>query len=285
MPARGALHGITNAATSGAAKSLPRTGLLSVGQHARKVFIDNILNRVTTNYSQELRTQATKKLFYGDSAPFFALVGVSLASGAGVLTKEDELEGVCWEIREAAGRLQASWNYDEISESLNSDFNIDKLDVGPAIAKGCAAVVYSAGFKNASNNSTSIETPALDATHDAEAAAAMARGSAATPLQQQSFYPELMSPIQNMSRFVHNFGSSMDNLNELYNQNSAAAAFVAERRARRTSDMEEENMQKLDNDLLSDRNAGFSGISSGMQGLVRINLYMFYAILKILLNF
>lgn len=197
-----------------------------------------------------------------------------MASGAGVLTKEDELEGVCWEIREAAGRLQASWNCDEISESFSSDFNVDKLDVGPAIAKGCAAVVYSAAFKNGGNHPTSIEIPALDATHDAEAAAAMARGTVATPLQQQSLHPELMSPIQNMSRFVHNFGSSMDNLNELYNQNSAAAAFVAERRARHTNDMVEENIQKLDTDLISDRNAGFSGISSGMQGLVRINMYL-----------
>lgn len=39
------------------------------------------------------------RILYGDSAPFFALVGVSLASGTGILTKEDELEGVCWEIR------------------------------------------------------------------------------------------------------------------------------------------------------------------------------------------
>lgn len=39
------------------------------------------------------------RFFYGDSVPFFALVGVSLASGTGILTKEDELEGVCWEIR------------------------------------------------------------------------------------------------------------------------------------------------------------------------------------------
>uniref|UniRef100_W8BGA2 non-specific serine/threonine protein kinase n=1 Tax=Ceratitis capitata TaxID=7213 RepID=W8BGA2_CERCA len=267
LQVKGALHGIANTNTSGAAKSLPRTGLLSVGQHARKVFIDNILNRVTTNYSQDLRTQATKKLFYGDSAPFFALVGVSLASGAGVLTKEDELEGVCWEIREAAGRLQASWNCDEISETLNSDFNIDKLDVGPAIAKGCAAVVYSAAFKNTHPVSAAVETPLLDATHDAQAAAALAQASAATRLQQQSFQPELMSPIQNMSRFVHNFGTSMDNLNELYNQNSAAAAFVAQRKAQG----EEENMQKLVDDLDSDSNAGFSGISSGMQGLQPID--------------
>ncbi|XP_036339084.1 serine/threonine-protein kinase PINK1, mitochondrial [Rhagoletis pomonella] len=268
---KGVLNGVTNASSSVASKSLPRTGILSVGQHARKVFIDNILNRVTTNYSHDLRTQATKKLFYGDSAPFFALVGVSLASGAGVLTKDDELEGVCWEIREAAGRLQSSWNYDEISETLNSDFSIDKLDVGPAIAKGCAAVVYSAAFKNETSASGTTEIPALDATHDAEAAAAMARGSATTPLRQQSFYPELMSPMQNMSRFVHNFGSSMDNLNELYNQNSAAAAFVAERRAHCAADVQEENIQKLEGDFNNDVNAGFSGISSGMQGLQSID--------------
>lgn len=39
------------------------------------------------------------RIFFGDSGPFFALVGVSLASGAGLITKEEELEGVCFEIR------------------------------------------------------------------------------------------------------------------------------------------------------------------------------------------
>lgn len=39
------------------------------------------------------------RLMFGDSTPFFALVGVSLASGDGMLTKDDELEAVCWEIR------------------------------------------------------------------------------------------------------------------------------------------------------------------------------------------
>lgn len=47
-----------------------------------------------------MRRRATSRLLFGgDSAPFFALVGISLASGSGILTKEDELEGVCWEIR------------------------------------------------------------------------------------------------------------------------------------------------------------------------------------------
>lgn len=45
------------------------------------------------------------RFFYGDSVPFFALVGVSLASGTGILTKEDELEGVCWEIRVSIDHL------------------------------------------------------------------------------------------------------------------------------------------------------------------------------------
>lgn len=39
------------------------------------------------------------RFLYGDSTTFFALIGISLASGTGILTKDDELEGVCWEIR------------------------------------------------------------------------------------------------------------------------------------------------------------------------------------------
>lgn len=39
------------------------------------------------------------RFLYGDSAPFFALIGVSLASGTGFLSKDDELEGICHEIR------------------------------------------------------------------------------------------------------------------------------------------------------------------------------------------
>ena len=38
------------------------------------------------------------QLCLGNSAPFLALVGVSLASGSGLITKEDELECVCREV-------------------------------------------------------------------------------------------------------------------------------------------------------------------------------------------
>lgn len=222
LSAAGSASGST--ATEHLAASVPRSsGIFRFGQHARKLFIDNILNRVTTTYSAELRNQATKKLFYGDSAPFFALVGVSLASGAGVLTKEDELEGVCWEIREAANRFQSNWNYDEISETLDSSFNIDKLAIGPALAKGCAAVVYAASLKTPSEcGDTTTQTP-----NDSTSSVSMLDASLSSPrpsLQQQSFRPELMSPLQNMSRFVHNFGGSLDNL-QMFSQTSAATQF------------------------------------------------------------
>ncbi|XP_017054614.1 serine/threonine-protein kinase Pink1, mitochondrial [Drosophila ficusphila] len=188
------------------------SGLFRVGQHARKLFIDNILSRVTTTYSEDLRQRATRKLFYGDSAPFFALIGVSLASGSGVLSKEDELEGVCWEIREAAGRLQSAWNKDDISDTLDTKFSIDDLDIGPPIAKGCAAVVYAAGFKK----DNGAETLAADS-EPPQASPAFAPNSWSAH--------ETMSPLQNMSRFVHNFGGSVDNIFH-YSQPSAASDFV-----------------------------------------------------------
>uniref|UniRef100_A0A1B0BGK4 non-specific serine/threonine protein kinase n=1 Tax=Glossina palpalis gambiensis TaxID=67801 RepID=A0A1B0BGK4_9MUSC len=239
------------------------TGIFRFGQHARKLFIDNILNRVTTTYSAELRSQATKKLFYGDSAPFFALVGVSLASGAGVLTKEDELEGVCWEIREAANRLQANWNSDEISETLDESFSVDKLTVGPAIAKGCAAVVYAAALKECEvNTESSINNQSLSSALEGRSRSTLQHQ------QQQPFRPEFITPLQNMSRFVHNFGGSVDNL-QLFNQASAATVFeetlaVAEKNS-------EEYTKAKDNRKLSKDVSSFSGIGNGNQSLLTVN--------------
>lgn len=70
-----------------------------IHSHARKLLVQNVLQRVTHTFNADLRKRATKRLFLGDSAPFFALVGVGLASNSGLLTKDDELEGICWEIR------------------------------------------------------------------------------------------------------------------------------------------------------------------------------------------
>nr|CAD7457694.1 unnamed protein product [Timema tahoe] len=105
--------------------------------HARRLFVDNVLRRVTNSLSADLRRRAAKRILFGDSAPFFALVGVSLASGTGLLTKDDELEGICWEIREAVAKLQ--WNVLNKKETdvfpTDPPVGLNSLTLGPAIAK------------------------------------------------------------------------------------------------------------------------------------------------------
>ena len=70
-----------------------------VHEHARRLFIDNVLKRVSNSTAAEFRRRAAKRLLFGNSAPFLAFVGVSLASGNGIITEEDELEAACWKIR------------------------------------------------------------------------------------------------------------------------------------------------------------------------------------------
>ncbi|XP_014469946.1 PREDICTED: serine/threonine-protein kinase PINK1, mitochondrial [Dinoponera quadriceps] len=145
---------------AGAGESLPcrNSGNVSgtgrhlsyLGTHARRIFVDNILKRVTNSLAADLRRRAASRLVFGDSAPFFALVGISLASGTGILTKDDELDGVCWEIREAVSKLrwnmpQNDKNYETIPTEENA-VSLRNLVVGPIIAKGCSAAVYAARF-------------------------------------------------------------------------------------------------------------------------------------------
>lgn len=134
--------------------SAVKSAVRSVGFQARRLFVDNVLRRVTNSLSADLRKRAAKRLLFGDSAPFFALVGVSLASGTGILTKDEELEGVCWEIREAVSRMQ--WNISKTECSKTEVTNEEEpvglcsLVLGPPIAKGCSAVVYAARKKQES---------------------------------------------------------------------------------------------------------------------------------------
>ncbi|XP_018567039.1 serine/threonine-protein kinase PINK1, mitochondrial [Anoplophora glabripennis] len=136
-----------------------RTVGVQIGLQARKILIDNVLNRVTNSLAADLRKRAARRILYGDSGPFFALVGVSLASGTGLLTKEDELEGVCWEIREAISKIK--WHYHDVdideSRFENTPITLNDLSFGKPIAKGSNAVVYA----------TRIQTP--DEQHKASA--------------------------------------------------------------------------------------------------------------------
>jgi len=117
----------------------------------RRTLIDNVLRRVTNTQAANLRRRAARYLTSdGNPESFLALVGVSLASGSGIITKEDEIEGICFEIRQACGRPLlpgAPINSKEtMGTAANGDGTWSLLDFkfGEALAKGCSAVVYSA---------------------------------------------------------------------------------------------------------------------------------------------
>eukprot|EP00090_Calanus_glacialis_P017368 TRINITY_DN27057_c0_g1_i5.p1 TRINITY_DN27057_c0_g1~~TRINITY_DN27057_c0_g1_i5.p1 ORF type:complete len:416 (+),score=147.86 TRINITY_DN27057_c0_g1_i5:140-1387(+) len=114
---------------------------------ARRVLIDNVLKRVTNSQAAVLRRRAVHQLTsQGNSAPFLALVGVSLASGSGIITKEDEIESICYEIRRAVGKTRLLQSEEEVVETQNREHQwcLQDFELGKPIAKGCAAVVYSA---------------------------------------------------------------------------------------------------------------------------------------------
>lgn len=78
----------------------------------------------------------------GDPAPFLAIVGVSLASGSGLVTKQDEIESVCSEIRQAVAKTSL---LDQSQERVEKHpWSIKDFNLGKPIAKGCNAVVYEA---------------------------------------------------------------------------------------------------------------------------------------------
>ncbi|XP_029719040.2 serine/threonine-protein kinase Pink1, mitochondrial [Aedes albopictus] len=176
---------------------LRTNSFLRFGNQARRLFVDNVLNRVTNPYSAELRQQAAKRLMFGDSTPFFALVGVSLASGDGMLTKDDELEAVCWEIRNAVSKFQTKAGEQEIEKRLDEELGLDTLNIGPPLAKGCSAVVYAAALKEETESSNSNTNVPCEP---------------AEPIDLNAETEQLLSPTQNMGRFVHDFGGSVDNL-------------------------------------------------------------------------
>lgn len=156
--------------STSAVQSVFRNVGFQVHAHARRLFVDNVLRRVTNSLAADLRKRATKRLLFGDSAPFFALVGVSLASGTGILTKDDELEGICWEIREAVSRMQWNISKADCSESeIKGDeepVGLRSLVLGPLIAKGCSAAVYAARKKQESEKTEALQNSEMSVTVD-----------------------------------------------------------------------------------------------------------------------
>ena len=104
----------------------------------------------------------TSKL--GESVSFHRKISkISLASGSGILTKEDEIECVCKEVRNAARKVgQKSVEENEGTNFGNQHWSLNDFNIGPVISKGCSAVVYAAnclknGFETIGNDSEGIK--------------------------------------------------------------------------------------------------------------------------------
>lgn len=112
---------------------------------------------------------------YRDSAPLFALVGVTLLSSnefddespedvarkyRGFVTKEEELEAFCCSIREASSKT--AWVHDSISFPSNHNgehvFSLKDLEIGSLLGQGCNAAVYAARWhKEEEESTTNVE--------------------------------------------------------------------------------------------------------------------------------
>ena len=108
-----------------------------------------MLKRATNSQAALLRRKAVHQLTsQGISVPFRALLGVSLPSGSCITTKQDEIESVCQEIRQAVGKTRLLQRQDDNQDQEHDhQWCLEDFQLGKPIAEGCAAMVYSAKIK------------------------------------------------------------------------------------------------------------------------------------------
>ena len=147
--------------------SLQRTG--RIFNEVRNLFQTTFLKRANSNSQAAIwRRKTARQLLSGNATPFLALVGVTLASGPGIVTKQDELEFVCKEIRRSARKTLYPNDNEQYSEVAQNDseeisdgfdcmniqdnagysWSLKDFEIGSIIAKGCNAVVQAAKVKD-----------------------------------------------------------------------------------------------------------------------------------------
>ena len=134
----------------------------------RQAFQNAFLKRTNANTQAAVwRRKTAKQLLSGNASPFLALVGVTLASGPGIVTKQDELEFVCKEIQKSAKKTLSSleeineesviqnMDNEKVTDAVNDDassnsysWSLNDFEFSSVIAKGCNAVVKAAKFKD-----------------------------------------------------------------------------------------------------------------------------------------
>ena len=99
--AQGAGRGSQSFVNLGSSSSLEASGVIGRLRPATARLVQGFVRKVSSPLWAEAKRRTTKRLVFGESAPYFALVGVTLVSGSqqGLVTKEDELESLCCNIR------------------------------------------------------------------------------------------------------------------------------------------------------------------------------------------
>ncbi|KAK3870312.1 hypothetical protein Pcinc_024466 [Petrolisthes cinctipes] len=147
-------------AENGARQSVTSSLVPAVDSSVVTRFVQGFVRKVSAPLWTDARRRATKRLVFGESAPFFALVGVTLVSGSqqGLVTKEDELEALCGNVRDAISR--AGWLHDpeywrhhtskdqeETNQQQDQTLSLADFTLGPVIGQGCNAAVYAARWQ------------------------------------------------------------------------------------------------------------------------------------------
>merc|ERR1711899_168321 len=162
-------------ATSGFTQTSATQGSINNLQQAtrvfgelRQAFQNAFLKRTNANTQAAVwRRKTAKQLLSGNASPFLALVGLTLASGPGIVTKQDELEFVCKEIQKSAKKTLSSLeeineesvlknlDNEKVGDAVNDDasstsysWSLNDFEFSSVIAKGCNAVVKAAKFKD-----------------------------------------------------------------------------------------------------------------------------------------
>lgn len=95
--------------------------------------------------------------------------------------------------QEAIAHLHDKSSFGGANIKSTSELGLDDLNIGAPIAKGCSAIVYAAAFKDARQETDSLNTSTIDSD------------------DSSSISIEPISPIQNTTRYTHNFGTSLEN--------------------------------------------------------------------------
>lgn len=115
-------------------------------------------------------------------------------------------------------RLHDTSKFGRENAKNSNELGLDDLNIGAPIAKGCSAVVYAAAFKD--NNRTEA-SPLKVPEYDSDESSNVSIDSD-------------LSPLRDVNRYVHNFGSSLENPHFLKrNLNTADVSHVREAKPHR----------------------------------------------------